>query len=157
MDGSGVPVRSRKLRMSALPVLEPYVEPAVVTRPRPRPRTPETVVIELPRHRVKRKQATKAGTKGLVTNAIGFVALASVTFCSVSLAGQVLVEKARRDSISASGRARAATREIATLRQRVQDLTSSRSIEEWALANAFAPTEDTPQSQGVNQLVALNR
>lgn len=142
--------------MSALPVLEPYVEPAVVTRPRPRPQT-ETVVIELPRHRTTRKPATKSGTRPLVANAVSFIALASVTFCSVSLAGQVLVEKARRDGISASARARTASLEIAELRQRVQDLTSSRSIEEWAATNAFAPTEATPQTQGVNQLVALHR
>lgn len=146
--------------MSALPVIEPYVEPAVVTRPRTR--RPEPVVIELPRHRSKNKSKGKAKLESqkrvsaLAMNALGFVVLSACTFSAVSLAGQVMVEKARRDSISATARARTASREIAELRQRVQNLNSSSSIEDWAATNGFIPTESTPKAEGVNQLVALS-
>jgi P2-related tail formation protein len=73
-----------------------------------------------------------------------------VTFSAFSLAGQVMVEKARRDGIRAAQRARAASGEISALRLRVQALTSSSSIEQWAVTNGFTPADQTARKTGVN-------
>lgn len=145
--------------MSALPVIEPFVESAPVARPLPR--LPEPIIIELPRTRTRRQPVRKVKTQkrasAIIGHAVGFVLVTGITFSSLSLVGQVMVEKARRDGIRASQRALTASREIATLREEVQDLSSSQSINDWATANGFVPTDAAPKAAGVNQVVALNR
>lgn len=146
--------------MSALPVIEPIVEPAPRTRTAPRtlPRFPEPIIIELPRTKTRRGKVRKTQTKRastIVGQAVSFVLVTGVAFSSLSLAGQVMVEKARRDGIRATARARQSSRDIAAIRADVQELTSSRSIDEWAAANGFIPTESAPKAIGVVQIAAL--
>lgn len=156
--------------MSALPVIEPIVEPAPRTRTAPRtttrtaprtaPRFPEPIIIELPRTRTRKGRGKKVQAQKRVSTLMGqiasFAIVAGISFSTMSLGGQVMVEKARRDGIRATARARQTSREIADLRAEVQDLGSSRSIDDWAAANGFIPTESTPQTPGVNQLVAIH-
>lgn len=160
--------------MSALPVIEPIVETAPSTRtrtrtaprittrtaPRTAPRFPEPIIIELPQIRTRKGRSKKAKTQKRVSTIVGqiasFAIVAGISFSTLSLAGQVMVEKARRDGIRATSRARQTSREIADLRAEVQDLGSSRSIDDWAAANGFIPTESTPQIAGVSQIVAVH-
>src|SRR4051812_39446861 len=114
--------------MSALPVIEPIVEssPRTRTAPRTLPRFPEPIIIELPRPkihrgRVKKVQAKKRAST-LFGQAISFCVITGIAFSTISLAGQVMVEKARRDGIRANARARQTSRDIAELRGDVQDL-----------------------------------
>ena len=149
--------------MSALPVIEPIVEPAPVTRtrtaPRTLPRLPEPIIIELPRTRTRRGRVKKVQTQRRVATIFGqaasFAIITGIAFSTFSLAGQVMVEKARRDSIRANARARQASRDIAELRGTVQDLASSRSIDEWAAANGFVPLESVTRALGAPQIAAI--
>ena len=152
--------------MSALPVIEPIVEPAPSTRtrtrtaPRTTPRFPEPIIIELPSPKTHRGRVKKVQAKKRVSSVIGQVAsfaiIAGISFGTISLAGQVMVEKARREGIRAMERARQTSRDIAELRGEVQDLASSRSIDDWAAANGFIPTESVPKATGVNQVATIN-
>jgi len=159
--------QEQQLRMSALPVIEPFVEPAPSTRtrtaprtsPRTAPRFPEPIIIELPRVKTRRGRIQKVQTKKRVSTIVGqlasFAAVTGITFFACSLAGQVMVEKSRRDGMRATARARQTSRDIAELRTQVQELASSRSIDEWAAANAFIPTESAPKATGVNQIALV--
>lgn len=144
--------------MSALPVIEPVVEPSPISRPLPR--LPAPIIIELPRTRIQRQPVRRVKTQkrvsALVAQTASFLVVAGLAFSTCSLVGQVMVEKARRDGIRASDRARIASRDIAALREDVQDLSSSQSIDDWATANGFVPTDSAPKTVGVTQIVALN-
>jgi len=148
--------------MSALPVIEPFVEPAPRTRTAPRtlPRLPEPIIIELPIKRTQRGRVKPSETQKHVSTVlgqiVGFCIVTGLAYAAFSLVGQVMVEKARRDGIHAMTRAQAASRDIAELRASVQDLSSSRSISDWAAANGFIPIESAPKVTGVSQLVAKN-
>ena len=98
--------------MSALPVIEPFVEPAPsrpASRPRTLPRVPEPVIIELPIKRIQRGRVKQSQTQKRVSTIagqlVGFTVITGIAFASFSLAGQVMVEKARRDGIRANARA----------------------------------------------------
>jgi hypothetical protein len=144
--------------MSALPVIEPFIEHAPVTRTRTAPRTlprfPEPIIIELPTVRTRKGRSKKAQTQKRVSTLVGqlasFTVMTGIAFSTLSLAGQVMVEKARRDGIRATYRARQTSREIADLRGQVQELSSSRSIDDWAAANGFIAT-DSAAHIGANQ------
>ena len=147
--------------MSALPVIEPFVEPAPsrpASRPRTLPRVPEPVIIELPIKRIQRGRVKQSQTQKRVSTIagqlVGFTVITGIAFASFSLAGQVMVEKARRDGIRANARALQSSRDIAELRGEVQDLSSSRSISDWAAASGFIPIDSAPEATGVIQVVA---
>lgn len=150
--------------MSALPVIEPLVEPAPRTRTKPvtrtLPRLPEPIIIELPRTKTHRGRVKKVQTKKRVSTIFGQVAgfcmIMGVSFGAVSLGGQVMVEKARRDDIRATERARQTSRDITELRGEVQDLASSRSIDDWAAANGFVQAMPSIKATGVSQVAAVH-
>ena len=145
--------------MSALPVIEPVVEPSPISRPLPR--LPAPIIIELPRTKIQRQPIRRVKTQkrvsALVAQSASFVVVTGIVFSTFSLMGQVMVEKARRDGIRASERARSASRDIAALRQDVQNLSSSQSIDDWATSNGFVPTDAAPKASGVTQNVTRNR
>jgi len=70
-----------------------------------------------------------------------FTLLTLGIFFASSLAGQVMVEKARRDGLRAVERNKAAIKDVARIRDRVQELTSSAAIQQWAEINHFIPPE----------------
>ena len=137
--------------MSAIPVIEPIIEQAPSVRTPSR--RPAPVVIELPRTRAPRQQVTRIQTRkrtsNVISTAVSFATIAAVTFCSMSLVGQVMVEKARRDGIRASGRAREAASRVAELRTQVQDVMSPGAIEAWALQQGFVPLDALPVAKAV--------
>ena len=150
--------------MSALPVIEPIVEPAPRTRTQPStrtlPRLPEPIIIELPRKKIHRGRVKKSQPNKRVATIFGQVAsfaiITGFAFGAISLGGQVMVEKARRDDIRATERARQSSREITELRGEVQDLSSTQSIDNWAAANGFIPAGSATQATGVKQVATTN-
>jgi hypothetical protein len=121
--------------MSAVPATRPIVQ----TRPSLR-------VVTRSRADVMRAILTRCAV-------FGFVALA--TSAGTSLSGHVMVEKARRDGIRAAERAREARSAEAVLRQKVNNLTSLFSVQEWALTHGFQAPDALNQPSRKN-LVAVN-
>jgi hypothetical protein len=117
--------------MSAFPVQKPII----VVRPKPQLRVEEGV-----------KPAV--GSVVLARVAVFGVLTLSIFFSS-SLAGQVMVEKARRDNLRAVSRAKEATKEEAMLRDTVQALTRSSAIDTWAQQNNFVAPETSALSAEV--------
>jgi hypothetical protein len=67
-----------------------------------------------------------------------------------------MVEKARRDGIRATAHARQSARDVAELRAEVQDLSSARSIDDWAAGNGFIPTDSAAKTGVTRIAVVLN-
>lgn len=70
-----------------------------------------------------------------------FSCIAIFAFFVSSLCGQVMVEKARREGIKALSRAVDARKEEASLRRRIDSLSSLSSIDDWARTHGFVSPE----------------
>lgn len=116
-------VARKYLRMSAVPVQKPII----VSRPRPNLRVEQGGRVSV---------ATKVGARMMQ---FGMATL--VFFMCSSMAGQVMVEKARREGLSAASRAKEATKAEALLRTQIQDMSSTSAIDQWALAHGFQASE----------------
>lgn len=116
--------------------------PKKVARPAARTRKAKKTQVRM---NVRIEERTAAPAKGgLLMGAMVFVGLFTVTYATSSLMGQVRVEKARRLEIAARERAREARRTEASLRARVDSLTSAASIEGWAKTHGFV----VPKAEG---------
>lgn len=108
--------------MSAVPVQKPIV----ITRPRPDLRVEQGGRVSV------------ASTVGAKAMQFGLMTLC-IFLCS-SLAGQVMVEKARRDGLKATSRAKDAGKAESLLRAQIQELTSTAAVDAWAQTHGyFAP------------------
>lgn len=104
-----------------------------------------------PRHRTGTRTRAKSNTGAVVLGRfITFVVLSSVTYLGSSMAGQVMVEKARREGIVAQRRAREAKRSEAGLRSRINELTGFTNLESWATAHGFIAA-DQPQAPSLEE------
>ena len=122
--------------MSAIPILEPIMEPAA-QQPRSTFAThaaPAPVVITRRRSKARAKTITRAE---VCTSIAAFVIISGFTSFFMSLSGNVMVETARRESIRSTEKARYAARQSTILREQVQSLTSAKAIDDWARANGF--------------------
>lgn len=119
--------------MSAIPLLDAPSRRSV----RETPASPRLrVEASAPKARSARK--ARASIAQRVFPALFALALVTgATYLAVSLAGHVMVEKARRDGIRATERAREARRVEAALRQRILVTTSYASVAQWASSNGF--------------------
>jgi hypothetical protein len=122
--------------MSAMPVLEPAVEPTLTAARTIYLNDTATVPVVVPRRRARSKTKT-VDLAALLGASVSFIIIAGLTCFAASLIGNVMVEKARRDGIRSMERARFAARESAALREQVQALTSPKAIDDWAKANGF--------------------
>lgn len=105
--------------MSAVPVQKPII----IARPKPQLRV---------------EQGTKpAVASTLFAKSAALALFVVAVFFASSLAGQVMVEKARRDGLRAVGRAREAAKEVALLRDKVQAMTQASAVDNWAQENGF--------------------
>jgi hypothetical protein len=77
-----------------------------------------------------------------------FCVLAASTYLVSSMSGQVMVEKARRDGITAQRRATEAKRAEAGLRSRINELTGFSNLEAWALAHGFVASDQPSLPSG---------
>lgn len=66
-----------------------------------------------------------------------FGMIMAVAYGFSSLAGQTMMEQARREGIRSQERARQARMDVSILRQRVDRLTSMKSIDGWALSHGM--------------------
>ena len=114
--------------MSAVPVQKPIIVP----KPRPELRVEQGV--------------KPAVSTNVLSRCIAFGVLTLGVYFVSSLSGQVMVEKARREGMSAVTRAKDAVKEESTLRERVQALTRSSAVDTWAQENGFlSPDKLTAQ------------
>lgn len=106
----------------------------------------------------RRKARTQARARtnvwgSILGGAALFAVVAVATFLASSMAGQVMVEKARREGISAQRRASDARRAEAALRSRISELTGFTAMENWALSHGYiAPDRPNPTSQEVTRV-----
>ena len=78
------------------------------------------------------------------------------TYVASSLGGHYLVEKSRNQSIEATNRANAAVQAEKEVQRRLDVVTGSSAIEEWALSHSFRPTDGLGQTSKVDTRVASN-
>ncbi len=109
--------------MSAVPVQKPII----IARPKPQ-------------LRVEVGTRPSVGSKATARTVIFGVLMFSVFFSS-SLAGQVMVEKARREGMRMIERSRATSKEVGLLRDQVQSMTRASAIDAWAQANGLVAPE----------------
>ena len=114
--------------------------PRVKSQPAPKPRTRPTITI---RTEVQERTAARPRSPWGARIAACFTAFV-VTYGASSLAGQVMVERARRMEITARERAREARKTEASLRARVDMLKSPGAIEEWATRHGFGTPSNVP-------------
>ncbi|MFN7172177.1 MAG: hypothetical protein ACK4P3_05265 [Fimbriimonadaceae bacterium] len=108
--------------------------------PRPAAR-PAPKKAAIPRYRPDASAKRRARTRFLGTvfaMAITFGAITYLIYLSSSLVGQVMLEQARRQSLSAEVRARQATMQQAGLQDRLESLTSVASIDRWATVQGMS-------------------
>ena len=84
-----------------------------------------------------------------------FGILACCTYITSSLAGQVMVEKARQESIRAKDRAILAEKMVGEINNRIDDLTGMKAVDEWAKAHNFDTVSQLAQPGGPNSTVAV--
>src|SRR5688572_33048980 len=102
----------------------------------------------------RRQARDRSATWAKVT---GFVIIAGLTFMASSLAGQVMVEKARREGLRASERAREARKVEAVLRQKIDYLGSLGTVEAWATSHNFvAPDGVIQPAQQVTRVASAH-
>lgn len=104
-----------------------------------------TSTILSPALRIRSQSRVK--TKVRVLPATGVFALfALLGYCGASLAGSVLAESARRQSIEAVARVKAARAAEANLQRRLDALRGLASIDAWASQNGFVASDRSLQT-----------
>lgn len=135
--------------MSAIPIEAPIVDrprsrPTTHVRPRPAAR-PEISV----RVRIGTRRRSRIHPLALaVQKSFLFAVVAMVTFSVSSLVGNVLLEQARRDGLSASQRARAARSSESSVRRTLDRQSGVVPAQSWAAANGFVPIDAKVQGPG---------
>lgn len=94
--------------------------------------TPKARTRTVTRSRVKAR--TQSNSNWLAVP-FAFVVVASMAFVASSVAGNVLLEQARRDRINSVERVNSARLEVARLRIELNGLTSMAAVDRWAQAN----------------------
>lgn len=84
--------------------------------------------------RSRAKARTQSNSNWLAVP-FAFVVVASMAFVASSVAGNVLLEQARRDRINSVERVNSARLEVARLRIELNGLTSMAAVDRWAQAN----------------------
>lgn len=97
----------------------------------------------LARPRIRARATTKTNALLAVRTSV-FLSTVAFTYVAGSLGGQVLLEKARRESLHSLARAQEARQAEAVLRHQVDGLLSLDSIAGWARANGFVAPDAAP-------------
>jgi hypothetical protein len=106
--------------------------PQVKTRAKSRPQV--RIRVDVQERRAPQRNAAAEWLARAFMCGAAFV----LTYAGSSLGGQVMVENARRQEISARERARDARKAEASLRARVDSLTNPAAVEAWAATHGFA-------------------
>jgi hypothetical protein len=105
---------------------------------------PQPRVIARRRGDVPASGAERARFDRLALQLIGFISISILTYAGASLAGNILLESARNEAIQASARTRIARMEVASLRQRVDEMTSMRAVQDYASVRGFVAIDGSP-------------
>jgi hypothetical protein len=105
---------------------------------------PQPRAITRPRADVPASGAEKSRFDRLALQLIGFISISILTYAGASLAGNILLESARNEAIQASARTRMARMEVASLRQRVDEMTSMRAVQDYASMRGFVAIDGSP-------------
>jgi cell division protein FtsB len=108
-----------------------------------------------PRRRAKRR--TYISTKEIISWSAVFSVIVLVVFGTSSLAGHVLVESARRQSIQANQRMRTAVAAQNALAREIEDLSDDQLLSAWASRNGFVATDLFVHPSGRNDAVVARR
>lgn len=124
--------------------------PATQVRTRVRTRTrPQLRVVSRPKVNVG---------QAILVRTFAFAAIVAFTFLGSSLFGQVMAEKARRDGIRATERARAAVAGLAPLKAQLYERTNAQNVRLWAAQRGLvAPDQLAVPSSSGRGLIASNR
>ena len=139
--------------MSAIPAVRPNYRPRTEPVERSLPQTRQPV---RRRPRVVERNRTNFGAV-ICVRALSFGFLVAVTYFASALTGQVLVEKARRETIRSSERTRAAMNALDPLKLEIRQANDAVGIEKWAAANGYvAPDWAAAPSSKEKDVVAQN-
>jgi hypothetical protein len=127
--------------MSAVPISRPNIDSRVDTRPRLR-------VVNGTKPSVAKQCMQAVLTFGVV---------ALFVFGASSLAGHVMVEKARRDSIRTNQRLRAALSAQNVLSRQIEALSDTGDMVLWAKRNGMVAPFMTPKTSGKNGALVASR
>lgn len=104
-----------------------------------------------------RAKASSVTFSGILSYTVLFLFIVGSTWIVSSLAGNVMVEKARRESIRSTQRAREARGGVAVLRRSIDLMTSYTAINDWAVSHGFRAPDQSGQPSSINNYVASNR
>jgi hypothetical protein len=165
--------KEKRLRMSAVVIDRPNVEtnlvdrplvgrsharvqsrlaPKAPTRPQVKPKPEVHVRVRIQERKRSRTNPVAAG----LCYAVAFFLIFALTAAASGLGGQVMMEKARREGLRAKERAAAARSAEKLLQNRLEELTSVASVQEWATANGFEAADGLGNTSRLKNLVALN-
>ncbi len=121
--------------MSAISVLDVQLRAPSreVVKPRLRP---APIVLPAPRVRVKTRVRTNV-LPIVASRVLSFAMIVGFAYGASTMAGQVALERARQDGISAVARARAAVKAETSLQSRLSVLQNSDQIDSWANTHGF--------------------
>ena len=89
--------------------------------------------------------------------AAAFSLIVLLVFGASNLAGNVMVERARRDGISANQRLRAARAAQATLAREIEALSNEEDLLAWGKRNGFAAPQVPAHTSGNNRVIVARR
>lgn len=113
--------------------------------------------IYIPSKTKKRAKASSATLTNAFAYTLLFAALVGATWVISSLAGNVMVEKARRENIQSTRRAREARSSVAVLRRSIDSMTSYSAVSDWAISHGFRAPDQSVQPSSMKDYVASNR
>lgn len=133
---------------------QPNLEEPAITRPRADRLS--AVVAPGPRPRARRRpKSLSPGT--IAANLVGLALIAILAFAASSLAGQTMMEDARREGLRAQERARKARMDVAALRRHVDRLTSMRAVEHWSEVRRFYAALEAPAEPVTPEIARVAR
>jgi len=113
--------------------------------------------IYIPSKTKNRAKASSASLTNAFAYTLVFVVLVGATWVVSNLAGNVMVEKARRESIQSKRRAREARSSVAVLRRSIDSMTSYTAVSDWATSHGFRAPDQAAQPSSMKDYVASNR
>jgi len=113
---------------------------------KPRPVYPAMDPVEAPQVGVRVKVVKRTSALGAFALKVAlFVGVFGATYIGHAVAGQVAVEKARHQELDARQRAVDARQAESEIRARVDALTSSAAVQQWATARSYVAPADQIQ------------
>lgn len=105
----------------------------------------------------KRARPLTVSLADVAVYSLFFAILVGITWIVSSLAGNVMVEKARRECIQSAKRAREARSSVVVLRRSIDSMTTYSAISDWATSHGFCAPDQSVHPSSMKDYVASNR